>query len=708
MHYGRQRCCISGTRRWSLPAVLFAAWSVVASAQDTEPAKSAVPIAARQAEVRKLLDETFELSKASTPAKKQQAAQKLMEMAGDSATAGDELYVVLVTALPLLREAGDFPTYLTAVGRLIESFQLDAEAERTKHVTDFMTACKSSTTLEPVLNEVVALVGRAARENRYRAANELLDAADKQAKKITATKLSKSLTEVRGTLREREQAFITQTQAQKTLAGKPDDPKANFAVGVWLAVYESNWEQALPKLVLGSDAKWKAAAAAEPKSPSEVEGQLAAADAWWEVAQSATGEAKLAAQRRAHEWYKLHEPNAKSPLVKARVTKRLEELSTSLEPASQRTLTSSSQPKPANNAISKANKASELPTGKWIDLLEMVKLPDHALRGKWQRRDGTLGCDSSEEPQCMVPVAIRGSYELKIEFTRQSGGDTLFVVMPVGATSGAFILSGWNGAVHGLHHLDGREANAIPVSTGAAARPGKLVNGQRYQMRVEVIQVGELITVKVDLDGQRLISWSGNSSQLLCAPNYCLPCPQAVGFGICKSAADFHKVELQLKQGGKVYFLPDDWRNPLAPIAVTPPREIAKKCLTWNGRRYLISDKPMNFADAQRMAAELQGRLLTVSSPEEEAFICEQGRGLNFWMSGWHRAGSNEWRDERNRPLRYLGKWGGTGQPSLGERESSLELRTAPSGPPGWYDDFPWGTGPHACIEWGDEYPDDK
>ena len=107
------------------------------------------------------------------------------------------------------------------------------------------------------------------------------------------------------TLSEREQAFITQTQAQKTLTGKPDDPKANFAVGLWLAVYESNWEQALPKLVLGSDAKWKAAVAAEPKSPSEIEGQLSAADTWWEAAQSATGEAKLAAQRRAHEWYDL-------------------------------------------------------------------------------------------------------------------------------------------------------------------------------------------------------------------------------------------------------------------------------------------------------------------------------------------------------------------------------------------------------------------
>ena len=387
MYYGHECCCCSGTRRWSLPALLFAAWSATAIAQDTEPVKSAVPAATRQAEVRKLLDETFELSKATTTAKKQQAAQKLMEMAGDSATAGDELYVVLVTALPLLREAGDFPTSLAAIEQLTASFQVDAEAERIKHVTDFMTACKSSTTLEPVLNEVIALVGRAARENRYRAANELLDAADKQAKKITATKLSKSLTEVRGTLREREQAFITQTQAQKTLAGKPDDPKANFAVGLWLAVYESNWEQALPKLALGSDAKWKAAATAEPKSQSEVEAQLSAADAWWEVAQSATGEAKLAAQRRAHEWYKHHEPNAKSPLVKARVTKRLDELTASLEAASQRTVTSPSKvrtPQDSKTATIRASVDWE-PTTIQVTAGRVYRIQ---AKGKWRASTG--------------------------------------------------------------------------------------------------------------------------------------------------------------------------------------------------------------------------------------------------------------------------------------------------------------------------------
>lgn len=705
MNHFRRSQAVSCVLRRSLAAVLCAAWSLVASAQDAKTVKAAVPSAARQAEIRKLLDETFELSKANTAAKKQQAALKLMEMAGDSATMGDELYVVLTTVLPLLREAGDFPAYLTAVDQLTTSFQVDAGVERIKLITDFMVACKSSTTLEPAVNEAIAMAGQAALENRYRVANELLDAAVRHAKRITATKLSKSLTDVRGTLREREAAFIAMTQAQKTLADKPDDPKANFAVGLWLAVYESDWEQALPKLALGSDTKWKTAVAAEPKSPLEVEAQLSAADAWWEVAQSATGDAKLAAQRRAQKWYERHEPNVKSPLVKARVTKRLEELAASLEEASQRKFGSPSQLK---STISSASKAVELPNGKTIDLLEMVKLPEHGLVGTWERKAETVIGQSSPDARFIVPVAIQGSYELNCEFTRQTGADAVLVVFPIGSSSCSVLLSAWGGICHGLQMVDGRDVKDQREITGAVLRPGNLTNGQRYKLQIDVSQYADQATIAVALDGNRIIAWQGGISQLSLSPNIVIPCQPAVGIGIFNSPSEVHKLELRLKRGGKAYRLDDDWWSPLTSVSTFPPKEIAASCLSWNGRKYFISEKSMNFAAAQKLATGLQGRLLTISSAEEEAFIREQGRGLNFWMSGWRRAGSSEWRDERNRPLRYIGKWGGTGQPSLGERESNLEIRTAPSGSPGWYDDVPWGTGPHACIEWGEEYPDDK
>ena len=702
-HLQRSRT-LSCMTRGSLAAVLCAAWSVTADAQDAGAAKAVVPFATRQAEIRKLLDETFELSKTNTATKKQQAAQKLMEMAGNSATARDELYVVLATALPLLRETGDFPTYLTAVEQLIETFQVDAEAERTKHITDFMTACKSSTTLEPVVNEVVAMIGRASRENRYRAANELLDTADKQAKRLSATKLSKLLTEVRSTLREREGAFIAQTQAQRTLAGKPDDPKANFAVGLWLAVFESDWEQALPRLALGSDAKWKAAVAAEPKSPSEVEAQLSAADAWWEVAQSATCEAKLAAQRRSHEWYERHEPSAKSPLVKARVTKRLEELTASLEAASQRTLTSPSQAKPMATGASKTNKANELPTGKWIDLLEMVQLPEHAEVGKWQRSGDSLRCEPAPGARFMVPVALRGSYELDCEFTRRSGNDTVFVVLPVGVSSCSVLLSGWNGLVSGLHLLDGRGCDAIDVSTGAAYRPGTLINDKRYKLRIDVNQDNDRASVQADLNELRFVAWKGRASQLSNFAAHMVTCPKSIGVG-AHGQFDVHKLVLRLKPGGKGYRLGDDWINPMTQVATVPSKEIAAKCIAWKGRKYFLSEKSMTFPEARQMAIELQGRLLTISSAEEEAFLYEQGRGLDLWLSAWQRTDSKEWRDERNRPLRFIGTWQ-AGAPRMRDRFFNLMIRTA--SPNRGAIDTPADGRAHACIEWGEEYPDDK
>jgi hypothetical protein len=139
-------------------------------AQEVVKAKSAVPTAVRQAEIRKLMDATFGLSKANTSSKKQEAVQTLVKMAGNPRTPPDELYVVLVTALPLIRDIGDFPMYLAAVEQLTESFQMDAEAERTRLFIDFITACRSSTTLEPVVNEVVATIGRSVSENRYRSA----------------------------------------------------------------------------------------------------------------------------------------------------------------------------------------------------------------------------------------------------------------------------------------------------------------------------------------------------------------------------------------------------------------------------------------------------------------------------------------------------------------------------------------------------------
>lgn len=677
---------------WTSGILCCGIWVLVASAQDTST-KSPVPSLARRTEIRKLLDETIDLPKANSAAKKQQAAQRLMEMAKDSATTPDELYVVLTTALPLLREAGDFTIFLAAVDQFVSTFQVDADVERSRLITEYLVGCKTPSAIEPAVKEVLETARRAASENRFRSSIELLETAERHSKRVGATKLSKAAVELRIVVREREQAFTAQTQALKTLGDKPDDSKANLSVGQWLAVYEDDWDQALPKLALGSDSKWKAAAVSEQKASADIESQLACADAWWDVAQSATGEAKLAAQRRAASWYSQYEPNAKSPLIKARIAKRLEELGAGHEGTPQSPARSK---EPESIKVAKEKK---FPIGKSIDLVKLLNLPEHAMRGTWQQQNGELIAVGNSHDLVMFPVVVRGGYEIICEFTNRTTDDGIKVIFPVGLACCGITIN--SGNVSGLEKIDGKAILEMEPSSRAIVRPSVPAANQRHRLQIDVATNGDAAVIEALLDNQRLTSWQGKSSQL--SPAHSIPCPQAIGLMKWVNPMVIHKFEIRFKPGSESTELGNDWKNSITQVALTPPKEVAAKCLNWKGRYYLFSDTRMSYPEALAMAVRLQGRLLTISSPEEEAFLIAQGGNRNFWLSAWRREESKEWRDERNRPLRYVGKWG-PGQPSFGPRETQVEFRTEKPGPAAWYDDVPWGTGPHACIEWGEEY----
>jgi hypothetical protein len=198
-------------------------------AQDRTPTKHRVPAPERQTAILKLLDETYGLSKASTLPKKKQVAEALMGLASLPETEQDERYVVFLTALPLLREVGDFAPYSAALDQLLVAFAVDADAIQTKYLSEFMADCKASSKLEPVVQEAVACTGHLAREHKFSQAKQLQDSAEAQAKKLSAAKLVKSLAEIRVLLTDHEKSFIAQEQAQKRLATTPDDSASNFA-----------------------------------------------------------------------------------------------------------------------------------------------------------------------------------------------------------------------------------------------------------------------------------------------------------------------------------------------------------------------------------------------------------------------------------------------------------------------------------------------
>ena len=72
-----------------------------------------------------------------------------------------------------------------------------------------------------------------------------------------------------------------------TAGRQPDDAEANYRVGRYRAAVKGDWKKALPMLAKGSDAAWKKLAEQELASPAEAREQLALANGWWELADSA-------------------------------------------------------------------------------------------------------------------------------------------------------------------------------------------------------------------------------------------------------------------------------------------------------------------------------------------------------------------------------------------------------------------------------------
>ena len=67
-----------------------------------------------------------------------------------------------------------------------------------------------------------------------------------------------------------------------------------------------------------------------------------------------------------------------------------------------------------------------------VDLLDLVDTSRHAIKGSWRRTpDSDLVVDKLSRSAIRIPIRTAGSYNLHVEFTRQSSAKDVSVVFPV-------------------------------------------------------------------------------------------------------------------------------------------------------------------------------------------------------------------------------------------------------------------------------------
>jgi serine/threonine protein kinase len=191
--------------------------------------------------------------------------------------------------------------------------------------------------------------------------------------------------------------------------------------------------------------------------------------------------------------------------------------------------------------------------GQFNDLLDKVNPEKHAVAGMWKREGRDLVVEPSDVAHLVIPVEVRGSYDLQVQFTRTQGQCDVTVFLPVGlaAHQCLLLLSAWAGQVSALTFVDGKDSN--DESNPSAVRPGVLQNDRRYTVDVQVrVRSDDVARIDVLLDGRPYMRWEGAAASLSVPEYYSVGNPSALGLGSHLGNVLFHEIKLRLLSGKRV------------------------------------------------------------------------------------------------------------------------------------------------------------
>lgn len=168
--------------------------------------------------------------------------------------------------------------------------------------------------------------------------------------------------------------------------------------------------------------------------------------------------------------------------------------------------TSKERPPDSENALAQ---------DEWIDLLDQVDLDRHTIAGEWTRSGTMLVTKPSWGSRFMIPYRPEGDYELQLSFVREDGADAVVIMLPAGDRRAALILGGWANTLSLIYLGRG---HAGPHNSTRMERG--LIDGRRYHLKIDVRTETDKAKIVVNLDGDRIISWSGSLSEFAKIPGH--------------------------------------------------------------------------------------------------------------------------------------------------------------------------------------------
>jgi hypothetical protein len=304
--------------------VLIAATSW--SAAQSHAAKSAPPDFKTLADSTRSVREIFkaDLAAARTPPLQVALARRLLNSASEEKTNTPTRYSLLLIARDIAVEAGDVDTAAEAVEGIAQSFTVDALKLKLELATSLERTARAPHAKADLVRLYKTLIVQAIGAEQFEAGRKVSQAAVSFSRNTDDSGLVREIANAAQRLREAEGFYNNSKRAQVALASNPSDAAASLLVGKYCCFYKSDWASGLPHLARGADPKLKALAGKELAGPQSADDQIALADAWWAVSESAAGSTRAVIGLHAAEWYRKGLA-ASSGLTRTRVEKRLAE-----------------------------------------------------------------------------------------------------------------------------------------------------------------------------------------------------------------------------------------------------------------------------------------------------------------------------------------------------------------------------------------------
>ena len=173
----------------------------------------------------------------------------------------------------------------------------------------------------------------------------------------------------------------------------------------------------------------------------------------------------------------------------------------------------------------------------WIDLMPQIDVTRDSVGGQWSKNRGNLSVDSSDSASLSLPFVAPQSYDFEVEFTRNTGRNSVALHFVAGEGQASFDLDAWNEHLAGIQSIGG---NTLRESGGDRMT---LINGQRYRASISV----RPNLVQAWLDNRLIDTYSGDGSNLEMISIWRLPRSRSrsMGLGSYNNSTTFHSIRFR-------------------------------------------------------------------------------------------------------------------------------------------------------------------